>query len=330
METKNSTVSEKDKIKFASKLPETMKAIRLHEYGGPEKLLLETAPVPMPAPNEILIKVHAAGINPVDWKIRSGDRKDKMARSFPSILGWDVAGTVAYTGSLVAHYKEGDKVFAMLDLMRDGAYAEYVLAKVNHVAFAPAILLSAAAGVPLAAQTAWVGLFEMGNLKKKQKVLIHGGSGGVGTFALQFAKLIGAYIITTTSGANMALVKSLGADEVIDYKKQDFSEDLKDVDLVFDTIGGETQARSWKVLREDGLLVSTLAIDEKEAIKNGRVGKNFMTDSNGARLQEIAELINKRKIHVIIDKEFPLEKAKEAHEYSQSGKVSGKIVLNVL
>ena len=330
----NSVITEEivEKIKKDHKsetLPETMKAIRIHEYGGTEKLIYESAPVPKPGPDEILIKVHSAGVNPVDWKVREGHWKDMIKQKLPLILGWDVAGTVIQKGNLITRFHKGDKVFSRLDLLHNGAYAEYVIAKANDLAFAPGIPLNIAAGVPLTSQTAWMGLFEIGGLKKDQKILIRGASGGVGSFAVQLAKIAGAHVIATASEANMELVKSLGADEVIDYKKEDFSEKLKDLDMVFDTVGGEIQARSWKTLRKNGILVSTVGVDEKEALKHGVIGKSFMANSNGARLQEIAGLIDKRLLRVIIDKEFPLKEVNKAHELSQSGKARGKIILRV-
>lgn len=306
-----------------------MKAVQIHQYGGTEKLMYETTAVPKPAPDEVLIRVHAAGVNPVDWKIRQGYVKDNMPHKLPLILGWDVAGTIVHTGILITRFNEGDMVFARPDLMRNGAYAEYVTVKANEVAFAPSIPPYMAAGVPLASQTAWMGLFEIGGLKQDQKILIHGASGGVGTFAVQLAKIAGAYVIGTTSSANIDLVRSLGATEVIDYKKEDFSEKIKNIDMVFDTIGGETQARSWKILRKKGILVSTLSVDDNAAAKHGVIGKTFMGTSNGARLQEIAGLIDKGMLRVIIGSEFPIEEVKKAHELSQSGKARGKIILRV-
>src|SRR6185437_13500671 len=203
----------------------TMKAVRIHSYGDANVLQYEDAQVPQILPDEVLIKVHAAGVNPVDWKIRKGGyRGGALTFPMPFILGWDVAGTVEQAGSLVSRLKPGDKVFAKTDGMRNGAYAQYIAVRAHEVAFAPKnISLEEAAGIPLAGQTAWVGLFEKGNLQEGQSVLIHAGSGGVGSFAIQLAKAAGAYVLTTTSKANINMVKSLGADEVIDYHAEDFS-----------------------------------------------------------------------------------------------------------
>src|SRR6185437_9124189 len=329
-------VEEEEVIATKEKKAETgtssgkMKAVRIHKYGGLETLVYENAPVPEVGPSEVFIKVYAAGVNPVDWKIREGHMKDIISYQFPLILGLDMAGVIVKVGSLVTRFKAGDAVFVRPDISQNGCYAEYAVAKASDVAFAPAsIPLSQAAGIPLASQTAWMGLFDIGNLKRDQKVLIHGASGGVGIFAIQLAKIAGAYVAATTSTPNKELIKSLGADEIIDYQKEDFST-LKDFDLVFDTIGGETQTRSWQILNKDGVLVSTVGINKDEATKNGKVGKSFMTTSNGARLQEIAGLIDKRMLRVVIDKKFPITQVKEAHELSQSGKTRGKIILLIV
>jgi len=327
-ETEETEVLERE-ISQSNKDPDLMKAVRIHHFGGSDKLIYELAPIPKIAPDEILIKVYAAGVNPIDWKIREGHLKYNMSQGLPLIPGWDVAGTVAATGILINRFKEGDKVFAKTDIMRNGSYAEYVTVKTNDVAFAPNIDLHTAAGVPLAAQTAWMGLFEVGKLKTNQKILIHGASGGVGTFAVQLARVVGARVTATTSEANIELIKSLGADEVIDYQKEDFSERVKNQDMVFDTIGGDTQDRSWKVLRRGGILVSTLTVDENAAAKHGVTGKTFFGNSNGARLQEIAGLIDKHQLRVIIDREFSLKEVSKAHDLSQSGKTVGKIILRV-
>lgn len=309
-----------------------MKAVRIYNYGHSDVLKYEDAPVPEIGPDEVLVKVHACGVNPVDWKIREGFMARMVNYTMPLILGWDVSGVVEKTGPLVRRFKSGDDVFCRPATSRNGAYAEYVAVRSFELAHAPkSIPLYQAAGFPLASQAAWMALFEVGGLKQDQSVLIHGGSGGVGSFAIQLAKIARAgRIVTTTSGRNSAMVKSLGADEVIDYTKEDFSEKLHDLDLVFDTLGGETQAKSFNVLRKGGTLVSSVGADEKAASAHGVLGKSFMLDSNGARLQEIAELIDLGKLNVVIEKEFPLSEAKAAQDLSQSGHVNGKIILKVI
>jgi len=309
------------------KQPGTMKAVRIHEFGGIEKLIYEDIPIPEPGPDELLVRVNSAGVNPVDWKIREGHMKNNI--KLPLILGWDVAGTVIYAGALVTSFTEGNRIFARIELLRSGAYAEYAIVKASEAAHAPSIPFDKAAGVPLASQTAWAGLFEVGALRPGQKILIHGASGGVGLFAVQLAKIAGAFVVGTTSEENTELVKSLGADEVIDYKKEDFAKKIKDLHFVFDTVGADTQARSWQIMRKGGTLVSTVGVDEKKASEFGMIGKSFMVNSNGARLQQIAGLIDKGMLRVIIEKEFPLEEVKKAHELSQAGKAAGKIILRV-
>ncbi|HEY0244495.1 MAG TPA: NADP-dependent oxidoreductase, partial [Mucilaginibacter sp.] len=227
-----------------------MKAIRIHEFGGPEVLKLEDIPVPIPAADEVLIKVYATSINPVDWKIREGQRKEKFPVNLPLTLGWDVSGVIEKMGNAVNNFKYGDEVYSRPDPTRNGTYAEYVVVKADLVSLKPkSVDHIQAASVPLAGLTAWQGLFQYGQLQAGQKVLIHAASGGVGTFAIQYAKAKGAYVIGTASESNIDFVKQLGADEVIDYKNEKFEDKLSDIDLVLDTIGGDTQKRSLKVLK---------------------------------------------------------------------------------
>ena len=307
-----------------------MKAVRIHNYGGPETLVFEDAPMPEIAPDEVLIKVAACAINPIDWKVRKGYAKERAPLSFPFILGWDVAGTIEKAGVLVTNYTAGDKVFTRNNTSRNGGYAEFVAVRASEIAAAPkSISLMESSGIPLACQTAWAGLFEQGALPKGQSVLIHGGSGGVGTFAVQLAHFVGAHVIATTSEKNKELVKSLGADEIIDYKADDFSKKLKDIDVVFDTIGGDTQKKSWGIIKKGGILVSTVGADENAAKVHNLSAKSFMVDSSGARLQEIASLVDLGHLKVIIEKQFPLSEAKAAHELSEGGHAVGKIILIV-
>jgi NADPH:quinone reductase-like Zn-dependent oxidoreductase len=321
------SVLPEEKIKATA----TMKAIRMHGYGGADVLNYEDAPIPEILPDEILIKVHAAGVNPIDWKIRQGYMKDRMILPLPLILGWDVSGTVEQTGILVTRFKKGDKVFAKPDGTRNGAYAQYVAVRSHEAAMAPKnISLELAAGIPLAGQTAWEALFEKGGLKQGQTVLIHGASGGVGSFAVQFARIAGAYVIGTTSKDNAEMVKSLGAEEIIDYQTEDFSRKVQNIDMVFDTIGGETQAKSLSVLKKGGILVSTLgAPDSKETAKHQVRGVGFFLSANGARLAEIGGLVEQGILKVMVDKEFPLKEVKEAHKLSESHHAKGKIILRV-
>ena len=306
-----------------------MKAIRIHAYGGPEVLVYEDAPRPVPGTGEVLVRVHAASVNPLDWKIRAGHLKDYIPYTFPLIPGWDLSGVVDSVGPGVAAFKVGEEVFAMADVQRNGAYAEYIVVEAGLLATKPKSLDHAhAAAVPLAALTAWHGLFEFAELKSGQRILIHGASGGVGSFAVQLAKWKGAYVIGTTSSQNLDLVRSLGANEVIDYTAGPFEKSLKDIDVVFDTVGGEIQDRSWQVLKTGGVLVSTMGQPSAEkAGRHGVVGKAINNRPDSGILTELAKLLDKGTIKVIVEMQLPLAEARKAHEASQSGHTRGKIVL---
>jgi NADPH:quinone reductase-like Zn-dependent oxidoreductase len=304
-----------------------MKAVRIHEYGAGNVLKYEDAPVPDIGPDGVLIKVRAAGVNPVDWKIRKGLMKAVRSLQFPAVVGADVAGTVERVGALVTRFKPGNAVVARVE----GAYAEFAAAKTDAVGPAPkGISLEHAAGLPIAAGTAWTLLFDAARLAPGRRVLIHAGAGGVGTFAVQFAKLAGLYVISTCSAANAALVKSLGADEVIDYRSEDFAAKVKQIDLVLDNVGGETLKKSYAVVRKGGLLLSIASPpDEALAKQHGITARFERGNVNGIRLQEIAGLIDTGKLQVIVEKEFSLSEAAAAHELSETGHVRGKIILTM-
>ena len=308
-----------------------MKAVRIHEYGGPEVLKIEDVETPTPAADDVLIKVYATSVNPVDSKIRSGKNQQRYNNPMPLTLGWDVSGTIEEIGADVKGFKRGDEVYARPDLNRDGTYAEYVVVKASKVGFKPKSLThNEAAAVPLAALTAWQGIFDWGKLEKGQRILIHGASGGVGTFAVQLAKWKGAYVIGTASESNIDFLKGLGADEVIDYKKQKFEEILKDIDVVFDLIGGDTQKKSVQVLKEGGILVSTLGIVDKDLLAQKNIhGEAYMAQSIPDQLNQMATLIDEGKLKPVIAKVMPLEEAAEAERESEAGHVRGKIVLEV-
>ncbi len=307
-----------------------MKAIVIHDFGDAGVLQYEDVPIPEIKEDQVLIKIRAAGINPVDWKIRDGMRRNYISSPFPLILGWDASGTVEKKGKS-AGLDIGDAVYACTNVNRNGTYAEYVAAGREEIAPKPQSLdFIQAAAVPLASQTAWQGLFEEGGLRQGQRVLIHGASGGVGTFAVQFAKVAGAYVAGTASERNLELIRSLGVDEPIDYRSQDFSRLARDMDLVLDTIGGKTQEASWGVLKKGGVLVSTLGInDSRPPEAAGKTGKGMVMVSKGNRLREIGKLIDAGKVKVIIEKVFPWNEIRQAHELSQSGRARGKIVLQV-
>jgi len=304
-----------------------MKAVRIHEYGGPDVLKYEDAPIPDIGPDGVLIRVRAAGVNPVDWKIRKGMMTAVRPLHFPAVVGADVAGTVERVGVLVNRFKPGNAVVARVD----GAYAEFAAVKTDAVSPAPkSIPLEHAAGLPIAAGTAWTLLFDAAGVAPGQRVLVHGGAGGVGTFAVQFAKLAGLYVIATCSAPNAALVKSLGADEVIDYRNENFAAKVKEVDLVLDNVGGQTLKESYRVVRKGGLLLTIASPpDEALAKQHGIAARFERAVVNGIRLQEIGSLIDIGKLRVIVEKEFPLSEAAAAHELSEAGHVRGKIILNV-
>jgi NADPH:quinone reductase-like Zn-dependent oxidoreductase len=304
-----------------------MKAIRIHEYGGPNVLKYEDAPIPDIGPDGVLIRVRAAGVNPVDWKIRKGLMTAFRPLQFPAVLGADVSGTVERVGSVVSRFKPGDAVVARVD----GAYAEFAAVKTEAVAAAPkSIPLAHAAALPTAAATAWTVLFDAARIVPGQRVLIHAGAGGVGSFAVQFAKLAGLHVIATCSAANAGLVKSLGADEVIDYQKSNFAAEVKDVDLLLDNVGGETLKASYGVVRKGGLLLAIASPpDAALATQHGITARFEVAVINGVRLQEIGGLIDAGKVRVVVENELPLEEAAVAHQLSEAGHVRGKIILNV-
>ena len=309
----------------------TMKAVRIHTYGGPEVLKFEDAPRPEPAPGEVLIKVNAAGVNPIDWKIRAGYLKDHRPYVFPLILGWDVSGIIEANGLDGTRFKNGDEVYARADIARNGAYAQYIVAKQVEVAQKPKLIDHIrAAAIPLAALTAWQALFDAAGLSAGQRVLIHGAAGGVGSFAVQLAKWKGTHVIGTASARNQAFIQELGADESIDYTKTRFDDVVRDVDVVFDTVAGETQTRSWKVLKKGGILVSIASPPSAEdAVKNGvRQAFVFMVP-NASQLAEIAKLVDSGKLKPVVETVLPLSDARRAHELSQTGHTRGKIVLRV-
>src|SRR5216117_1890383 len=317
--------------KSASATSQTMKAIRIHNYGGPEALQYEDAPRPQPQAGEVLVRVHAAGVNPIDWKVREGHMKDFWPHKFPLILGWDLSGVVEKVGARVLQFKKGDKVYSLPDPTRDGAYADYIVVRESELALKPNSLHHIrAAAVPLAALTAWQSLFDTAQLQPGQRVLIHAGSGGVGHFAVQLAKWKGAYVFATASTKNQDLLRKLGVDEPIDYTQQRFEDVARDIDIVLDTLGGETQERSWSVLKKGGNLVSLVQPpSEKKAKELGVRAELLGAQPNGAQLAEIAKIIDSGKLAPVFDRILPLSEARRAHELSQSGRTHGKITMRV-
>lgn len=308
-----------------------MKAIVLHEYGGPEVLKYEHALRPEPKEDQILVRVIAAGVNPVDGMIRSGMFAKHEKAAFPMILGGDIAGVVENVGNKIAKFKTGDPVFAYLSLKNGGGYAEYALATEREAAPKPKSLTYVeAAAVPIVALTAWQALVDTAKLSAGQTVLIHGGSGGVGTFAIQIARARGAKVIATASTVNQDLLKELGADIAVDYTKQKFEDLAKDVDVVLDSVGKDTLARSYGVVKKGGFIVSIVArLDQAELDKHGIHGATLSVDPNSEELAEIGKLIDEKKIKVIVSQTFPLSEAVKAQEQAATGHTRGKIVLKV-
>jgi NADPH:quinone reductase-like Zn-dependent oxidoreductase len=309
-----------------------MKAVRFHEYGGPEVLKYEDAPKPEAAAGEVLVRVHATSVNPVDWKIRAGHLKGFREYPLPFILGWDVSGVVESVGSGVTQWKAGDEVFGRPDIARPGAYAEYIAVREGEIARKPKGLdhLHAAA-ISLVGLTAWQALFDVAELKAGQKVLIHAAAGGVGSMAVQFAKLKGLRVAGTASGRNQNLLKELGVDQPMNYETTRFEDVVQDADAVIDTMGGEIRTRSWKALKKGGILVALLGGPPSEdGAKALGVRQTVMwVKPNQAQLTEIGDLAASGKIRVLIDAVLPLREAAKAHEMSQTERTRGKIVLKV-
>ncbi|HEX3674164.1 MAG TPA: NADP-dependent oxidoreductase [Rhizomicrobium sp.] len=306
----------------------TMKSIRIHAFGGPDVLKQDEVPVPQPANGEVLVRVCAASVNPIDFKIREGGKADPAL--LPIAMGRDISGIVEDWGLGVEGLRKGDTIFAMLGRDR-GGYADYAVVKAGEWAPKPAEPDHVhAAAVPLAAITAWQGLFDHGRLTRGQRVLIHGGAGGVGHFAIQLAKAKGAWVATTASKADLEFVRGLGADQAIDYKAQRFEDEVSDIDVVYDLIGGETQDRSFAVLKTGGALISTLTQPDKNRAraKDLRVA-HYMAEPDAAQLAQIARLIDDGKVRPVVDTVFRLADAAKAQETLEKEHVRGKIVLEV-
>ena len=314
---------------YKSKTLRIMKTVRVHEYGNAEVLRLEEMPVPQIASDELLIKIHAASVNPVDWKEREGFYH---MHSLPFTLGQDFSGTVEKVGSSVKGFKVGDDVYGRPSADKDGSYAEFIEVKANEVALMPkTITYDEAATIPVAGTTAWETLINKAKIQKGQSVLILGASGGVGSMAVQIAKNKGCHVIGTTSNANFDFVRNLGCDEVIDYSSQDLSERLRDIDVVLDTVGGEFQEKAFKVIKRGGILVSIASKPNQETANRFGVRCEYASAGPNAHiLNELRSLIEMGQLRPVIDKVFRLEDAKQAQNYSQSGKARGKIVLEVL
>lgn len=332
-----------------------MKAAFIRHYGNNDAIEISDRPMPVVEPRDVLIKIHAASINPLDYKIRDGELKRILPLRFPLILGNDCSGVVEKVGADVLAFKPGDAVYARLEKDRIGSFAEYAAAAESSVALKPNNLSHIeAASIPLVSLTAWQSLIDIGKLQAGQKALIHAGSGGVGSFALQLAKHVGATVATTTSTKNADLVKRLGADIVIDYQTQRFDEILSDYDVVFDTQAGDIQHRSFSVLKRGGTIVTIAGMPTAEFGREWRVnfiirtvmawknrvstklaqerGVNFkylFMKPSGEQLRQIAKLIESGAIKPVIDNVFDLDHLRDALAYSESGRVVGKVIVEI-
>ncbi|WPQ65374.1 NADP-dependent oxidoreductase [Chitinophaga sancti] len=312
-----------------------MRAALLREFGPASNLTIERIPVPLPAAGQLLIKVRAVGINPVDYKTRNGKGIAAKELVLPAVLGWDIAGEVVSLGDGVSRFDRNERVFGMSNFPHAGnAYAEYAIVQEDEFALIPASVSNeVAAATPLAALTAWEALFDHGQLAGGQKVLIHAAAGGVGHIAVQLAKWKGAYVVGTASQQNHGLLNELGVDLPVDYNTQDFTVIAKDMDVVLDGIGGENSLRSIDVLKPGGVLVclpsmykDDPAILEKAASK-GVVVKWMMVTPSGERMEQLADLLAVGDLKVKVDQTFPLEDVGKAHETVETGHVTGKVVL---
>ena len=332
-----------------------MKALIFKRYGKRDNVTFADTPRPVPKPDEILVQVHAAGLNPIDYMVPKGTFKPILKFQLPATLGSDLAGVVVEVGTRVTRFKPGDAVFASIFDLGSGALAEFAVVPENAAALKPANLdFVQAASIPMVGLTSWQALKERANLKPGQKVFIPAGSGGIGTFAIQLAKYLGAKVGTTTSTANVDLVRSLGADEVVDYKKQEFEDVLRDYDAVLGTVRGDALEKSLRVLKPKSTIVSLIGPPDaafarargmnffmvgvfgllsrkiiRRAKQRGVAYSFLFVHPNGSQLAEIGELLKTGRIRPVIDKVFPFEQAEEALAYLEQGRAKGKVVVQM-
>ncbi|MBF6633098.1 NADP-dependent oxidoreductase [Planococcus sp. APC 3900] len=310
-----------------------MKAIVIDSYGGKEQLKEQQVDKPAITDNQVLVEIHATSINPIDWKLREGYLKEMLPWEFPIILGWDAAGTIAEVGKDVKHFKVGDRVFARPATTRQGTYAEYVPVDEDLLAHMPeSMTFEEGAAIPLTGLTAYQCLVDFAEVKKGDKVLIHAGAGGVGSMAIQIANSIGAYVATTASDKNDELVKSLGANRVINYREEDFSELLEDFDAVLDTMGGEVLDKSFKVLKKGGKLISIAGQPSAEKAEQHEVkASDFWLEPSGEQLKKLANLYVSGELKPTIGEVFAFTERglQDAHELSESHHARGKIIIKI-
>jgi NADPH:quinone reductase-like Zn-dependent oxidoreductase len=316
-------------IAFGQVAPTTMKAIVVHEYGPPKAARFEDRPVPAPKENEALVKVIAAGVNPADALAVSGKYAKEWGTQLPLIPGYDIAGTVVKVGPAVTKVKLGDAVYGYP--LMGGGWAQYCVVAETDAALKPkSVTYAEAASVPLVALTAWQALVDTISLEKGQTILIQGGSGGVGSMAVQLAKLRGAHVLATASTANQEVLKQLGADVAIDYTKQNFEDIAKEVDAVLDTVGGETFIRSCKVVKKGGIICTLVGAEKPAEIEHlGIRVTGLWVKPNAQQLGEIAKLIDEKKLKPMVTQELPLSEGVKALEQARTHHTRGKIVLKV-
>ena len=308
-----------------------MKAVRMHARAGPEALVYEDAPKPEAGPGEALVSVHAAGVTPTEFTWNSTfttrDKRDRL----PIIPAFEVAGTIDEVGPDSSEFTGGEEVYGLLDFWRDGAAAEYVAARASDLAPKPRSLsFIHSAAIPLSGLTAWQSLFDYARLSKGETVLVHGAGGGVGTFAVQLARWRGAHVFATCSREKSDLVRSLGAERVLDYSRVSFQDELGNLDVVLDTVGGEVLDNSWKVLRRGGSLVTIVGdASEETAAKYGVKGFSILVEPNRSELVEIARLVDAGEVKPVVDAVFPLSRAREAYERGLGGHSRGKLILKI-
>lgn len=310
-----------------------MQAVRVHEYGGPEGLSLDGITLPHPGPDEVLVRIHAAGVNPLDWKIRAGYLQQAMPLPLPFTLGADFSGVVEAIGDGGLGFTPGDEVFGQSAAFSggSGAFAEFATAPVTCIERKPpALSHTEAAALPVAGVSAWQAITEHLHITRGQHVLIHGGAGGVGAFAIQIAKLLGARVTATASARNISYVCSLGADEVIDYREYPFDQNVHDADAVLDTVGGETYERSFRALRRGGRIVSLLEPPRKELTDGYGVEASILYGQvTSERLAALAHLAGHRALRVPLGQTYPLGQASDALLHVERDSTRGKTVLMV-
>jgi NADPH:quinone reductase-like Zn-dependent oxidoreductase len=305
-----------------------MKAVTINQYGDQSVLNYVDIERPEPKSDEVLVQTRAAAVNPVDWKIRDG-LGEMFGLKLPIVLGCEIAGTIEKVGNEVRDFKEGGAVYGYVSLQRNGGYAEYTIAKTDEIALKPESLdFENAAAVAVGALTSWQAIFDTANLQGGQRILITGASGGVGSMAVQLAKAKGALVIATASGKNEDFVRSLGADEFVDYTREKFEAVVKGVDVVYDTVGGDTLERSFQTLKRGGFLVTTVAPPSEEKAEKFDVRIAMVgVEPSAKQLGEINQLIAAGKLKTHVATVLPLAEVRKAHQLSESGRTRGKIIL---